>query len=72
MAHQYTLLNLAIGKLNIMNEVVAELIIIDLKYFTRVSTSNDEAVKNNIKQFATDIKHILNNIKESINKMIIT
>ena len=66
------LLNLAIGKLNIMNEVVAELITIDLKYFTRVSTSNYEAVKNNIKQFATDIKHILNNIKESINKMIIT
>ena len=66
------LLNLAIGKLNIMNEVVSELITIDLKYFTRVSTSNYEAVKNNIKQFATDIKHILNNIKESINKMIIT
>ena len=66
------LLNLAIGKLNIMNEVVAELITIDLKYFTRVSTSNDEAVKNNIKQFAFDINHILNNIKENINKMVIT
>ena len=66
------LLNLAIGKLNIMNEVVAELITIDLKYFTRVSTSNDEAVKNNIKQFAIDINHILNDIKENINKMVIT
>ena len=66
------LLNLAIGKLNIMNEVVAELITIDLKYFTRVSTSNDEAVKNNIKQFALDINHILNDIKENINKMVIT
>ena len=67
-----TLLNLAIGKLNIMNEVVGELITIDLKYFTRVSTSNDEAVKNNIKQFALDINHILNDIKENINKMVIT
>ena len=66
------LLNLAIGKLNIMNEVVAELITIDLKYFTRVSTSNDEAVKNNIKQFALDINHILKDIKENINKMVIT
>mgnify|MGYP001189361641 FL=1 len=66
------LLNLAIGKLNIMNEVVAELITIDLKYFTRVSSSNDEAVKNNIKQFAIDINHILNDIKENINKMVIT
>lgn len=66
------LLNLAIGKLNIMNEVVAELITIDLKYFTRVSTSNDEAVKNNIKQFAIDINHILKDIKENINKMVIT
>ena len=66
------LLNLAIGKLNIMNEVVAELITIDLKYFTKVSTSNDEDVKNNIKQFAMDINHILNDIKENINKMVIT
>ena len=66
------LLNLAIGKLNIMNEVVAELITIDLKYFTRVSTSNDEAVKNNIKQFAIDIKSVLTQIEENISKMIIT
>ena len=66
------LLNLAIGKLNIMNEVVAELITIDLKYFSRVSTSNDKAIKNNIKQFALDINHILNDIKENINKMVIT
>ena len=66
------LLNLAIGKLNIMSEAVGDLIKIDLKYFNRVSSSSDKYARQNIRQYASDIKNILNDIKENINKMVIT
>ena len=66
------LLNLAIRKLNIMSEAVGDLIKIDLKYFNRIANSNDEEVQDNISQFAVEINNILNDIKENINKMVIT
>ena len=66
------LLNLAIGKLNIMSEGVEDLIKIDLKYFNRVSSSSDKYAQQNIRRYASDIKTILNDIKDNINKMVIT
>ena len=66
------LLNLAIRKLNIMSEAVGDLIKIDLKYFNRVSNSNDNDVQENISQFAVDINSILNQIEKNISRMIIT
>ena len=66
------LLNLAIGKLNIMSEGVEDLITIDLKYFNRVSSSSDKYAQQNIRRYASEIKNILNDIKENINKMVIT
>jgi hypothetical protein len=66
------LLNLAIRKLNIMSEAVGDLIKIDLKYFNRISSSSDKHAKQNIRRYASDIKNILNDIKENLNKMIIT
>ena len=66
------LLNLAIGKLNIMSEGVEDLIKIDLKYFNRVSSSSDKYAQQNIRRYASEIKNILNDIKENINKMVIT
>ena len=66
------LLNLAIGKLNIMSEAVGDLIKIDLKYFNRIANSNDKEVQDNIRKFAVKIKSVLTEIEENINKMVIT
>ena len=66
------LLNLAIGKLNIMINGVRDLIKIDLKYFNRISNSNDMIVDKDIKQFSVEIINILNQIEDNISRMVIT
>ena len=66
------LLNLAIAKLDIMNKAVTGMLKIDIKFFNRVAKSEDQKTQTHLNKFAVDINDILKDIKENINKMIIT
>ena len=67
-----SLLNLAIAKLDIMNKAVNGMLKIDIKFFNRVAISEDEKTQTHLNKFAVDINNILKDIKDNINKMVIT
>ena len=66
------LLDLAIAKLDIMNTTVSGLLNIDIGFFNRVAGSEDEKTQTHLNKFAVDINNILKDIKDNINKMVIT
>ena len=66
------LLDLAIAKLDIMNTTVSGLLKIDIRFFNRVAKSDDEKTQTHLNKFAVDINEILKDIKDNINKMLIT
>ena len=66
------LLDLAIAKLDIMNTTVSGLLKIDIRFFNRVAGSEDEKTQAHLNKFAVDINEILKDIKDNINKMVIT
>ena len=66
------LLDMAIKKLNIMNKAVTGMVKIDIKFFNRVAKSEDEKTHTHLNKFAVDINNILKDIKDNINKMVIT
>ena len=66
------LLDLAIAKLDIMNTTVSGLLKIDIRFFNRVAKSEDEKTQAHLNKFAVDINNILKDIKDNINKMVIT
>ena len=66
------LLDLAIAKLDIMNKAVNGMLKIDIKFFNRVAISEDEKTQTHLNKFAVDINNILKDIKDNINKMVIT
>ena len=66
------LLDLAIAKLDIMNTTVSGLLKIDIRFFNRVAKSDDEKTQTHLNKFAVDINEILKDIKDNINKMVIT
>ena len=66
------LLDLAIAKLDIMNTTVSGLLKIDIGFFNRVAKSEDEKTQAHLNKFAVDINEILKDIKDNINKMVIT
>ena len=45
---------------------------IDIKFFNRVAISEDEKTQTHLNKFAVDINNILKDIKDNINKMVIT
>ena len=66
------LLDLAIAKLDIMNKAVSGMVKIDIGFFNRVAESEDEKTQTHLNKFAVDINKILKDIKDNINKMVIT
>lgn len=66
------LLDLAIAKLDIMNKAVNGMLKIDIKFFNRVIKSENEKTQTHLNKFAVEIKDILEDIKDNINKMVIT
>ena len=66
------LLDLAIAKLDIMNKAVNGMLKIDIKFFNRVIKSENEKTQTHLNKFAVDINNILKDIKDNINKMVIT
>ena len=66
------LLDLAIAKLDIMNKAVNGMLKIDIKFFNRVIKSENEKTQTHLNKFAVEINNILKDIKDSINKMVIT
>ena len=66
------LLDLAIAKLDIMNSTVSGMVKIDIGFFSRVANSDDEKTQTHLNKFAVDINSILKDIKDNINKMVIT
>ena len=67
-----SLLNLAIAKLDIMNKAVTGMLKIDIKFFNRVIKSENEKTQTHLNKFAVEINNILKDIKDNINKMVIT
>ena len=45
---------------------------IDIGFFNRVAESEDEKTQTHLNKFAVDINKILKDIKDNINKMVIT
>ena len=66
------LLDLAIAKLDIMNKAVNGMLKIDIKFFNRVIKSENEKTQTHLNKFAVEINNILKDIKDNINKMVIT
>ena len=66
------LLDLAIAKLDIMNKAVSGMVKIDIGFFNRVAKSENEKTQTHLNKFAVDINSILKDIKDNINKMVIT
>ena len=66
------LLDLAIAKLDIMNTTVSGLLKIDIRFFNRVAQSENQKTQTHLNKFAVDINNILKDIKDNINKMVIT
>jgi len=66
------LLDLAIAKLDIMNKTVGGMVKIDIGFFNRVAKSENEKTQTHLNKFAVDINNILKDIKDNINKMVIT
>ena len=55
-----------------MNKAVTGMVKIDIKFFNRVAKSKDEKTHTHLNKFAVDINNILKDIKDNINKMVIT
>ena len=66
------LLDLAIKKLDIMNESINGLLKIDISFFNRVAESGDKKTQTHLNKLAVDINNLLKDIKENINKMMIS
>jgi hypothetical protein len=67
-----SLLNLAIAKLDIMNKAVTGMLKIEIEFFNRVAESEDEKTQTHLNELSVDINNILKDIKNNINKMVIT
>ena len=56
----------------IINVFIIKSYKIDTGFFNRVAESEDEKTQTHLNKFAVDINSILKDIKDNINKMVIT